>query len=308
MLAGCTPWPECCELYRERGYWQGITLADLLARAIRRAPGKIALVHGGERISYRALGRNGRPPRVRLRRRGHPAARSRRRPAAEHSGIRLHVFRAGAHRRDSGHGAARAPPHRGRPFPARVGRRRVRDPRRHQRLRLPRDGAELAPKARRCAPCSSPANRRPASDRSVGAARDADGTRAALAARAPRPGRRRDDAAVGRNDVAVEAHPAHARRLRAQRAAVRRGRRLRREHGADGDPAARAQLQPRLARHARRVLLRRHRRARAVRRRQRSVRPGRARARDDDRRRRAAHLELARFRRARALRPVARSR
>ena len=57
MLAGCTPWPQdVAKRYRDLGYWQGITLTDLLARAIRRAPDKTALVHGGERISYRALG------------------------------------------------------------------------------------------------------------------------------------------------------------------------------------------------------------------------------------------------------------
>jgi 2,3-dihydroxybenzoate-AMP ligase len=57
MLAGCTPWPEdVAKRYRDLGYWQGITLTDLLMRAIRRAPDKTALVHGGERIGYRALG------------------------------------------------------------------------------------------------------------------------------------------------------------------------------------------------------------------------------------------------------------
>jgi 2,3-dihydroxybenzoate-AMP ligase len=57
MLAGCTPWPEhVAKRYRDLGYWQGVTLADLLARVIRGAPGKTALVHGCERISYRALG------------------------------------------------------------------------------------------------------------------------------------------------------------------------------------------------------------------------------------------------------------
>jgi len=57
MLAGCTPWPEdVAKKYRDLGYWQGITLTDVLARATARAPGKAALVHGFERISYRALG------------------------------------------------------------------------------------------------------------------------------------------------------------------------------------------------------------------------------------------------------------
>jgi 2,3-dihydroxybenzoate-AMP ligase len=57
MLAGCTPWPQdVAKRYRDLGYWQGITLTDLLARVIHRAPDKTALVYGGERIGYRALG------------------------------------------------------------------------------------------------------------------------------------------------------------------------------------------------------------------------------------------------------------
>jgi 2,3-dihydroxybenzoate-AMP ligase len=57
VLAGCTPWPlDIAKTYRDLGHWQGITLTGLLARAIRRAQDKTALVHGGERISYRALG------------------------------------------------------------------------------------------------------------------------------------------------------------------------------------------------------------------------------------------------------------
>ena len=57
MLAGCTPWPEdVAKRYRDLGYWQDVTLSDLLARAIRHAPDKAALIHGGERIAYRTLG------------------------------------------------------------------------------------------------------------------------------------------------------------------------------------------------------------------------------------------------------------
>jgi 2,3-dihydroxybenzoate-AMP ligase len=57
MLAGCAPWPEdAAKRYRDLGYWQGLTLTDLLARPIRRAPDKTALIHGGERIAYRTLG------------------------------------------------------------------------------------------------------------------------------------------------------------------------------------------------------------------------------------------------------------
>ena len=57
MLEGCTPWPkDVAKRYRDLGYWQRITIPDVLARAIRRAPDKTALVHGSERIGYRALG------------------------------------------------------------------------------------------------------------------------------------------------------------------------------------------------------------------------------------------------------------
>ena len=57
MLAGCTPWPEeFAKRYRDLGYWRRITLTDMLVRSIHRAPDKTALVHGGERISYRSLG------------------------------------------------------------------------------------------------------------------------------------------------------------------------------------------------------------------------------------------------------------
>ena len=57
MLEGCTPWPaEFAQRYRARGLWQGITLTDMLARSIQRAPRKVALVCGDERITYEAMG------------------------------------------------------------------------------------------------------------------------------------------------------------------------------------------------------------------------------------------------------------
>ncbi len=57
MLDGCTPWPsEIARRYRDRGYWQGITLNEMMAAAIRRHPAKTALVHGDLRVSYAALG------------------------------------------------------------------------------------------------------------------------------------------------------------------------------------------------------------------------------------------------------------
>jgi 2,3-dihydroxybenzoate-AMP ligase len=53
MLAGCVPWPEevACR-YRELGYWEGISLFEMLRRSAARTPDKIALVDGGRRCSY----------------------------------------------------------------------------------------------------------------------------------------------------------------------------------------------------------------------------------------------------------------
>jgi 2,3-dihydroxybenzoate-AMP ligase len=57
MLAGCTPWPaDFAKRYRERGYWQGVTLWEMVAASIRRAPDKVALVHSDTRFTYAALG------------------------------------------------------------------------------------------------------------------------------------------------------------------------------------------------------------------------------------------------------------
>jgi 2,3-dihydroxybenzoate-AMP ligase len=57
MLDGCTPWPaDFARRYRERGYWQGVTLSEMMAAAIRRDPAKTALVCGDLRMSYAALG------------------------------------------------------------------------------------------------------------------------------------------------------------------------------------------------------------------------------------------------------------
>lgn len=57
MLAGCTPWPDAvAKAYRDRGYWQGRTIPEAIDEAIARAPGKDAIVLGGERVSYGELG------------------------------------------------------------------------------------------------------------------------------------------------------------------------------------------------------------------------------------------------------------
>lgn len=57
MLEGFTPWPEeFAKRYRERGYWEDVTLAAMLQRSIDRHGAKEALVYGARRVSYRELG------------------------------------------------------------------------------------------------------------------------------------------------------------------------------------------------------------------------------------------------------------
>lgn len=56
MLAGCTPWPdEFARRYRERGYWEGITLDEMLRRSARRDPDKVAIVDGRRSATYAQL-------------------------------------------------------------------------------------------------------------------------------------------------------------------------------------------------------------------------------------------------------------
>ena len=58
MLQGCTPWPgDYARRYREKGYWQDVSIPDRLAASIARRPDKVAVVHGDERITYAELGR-----------------------------------------------------------------------------------------------------------------------------------------------------------------------------------------------------------------------------------------------------------
>ena len=57
MLSGCVAWPEdFARRYRERGYWEGMSICDALARSAAARPDKVALVHGAERIRYAELG------------------------------------------------------------------------------------------------------------------------------------------------------------------------------------------------------------------------------------------------------------
>ncbi|MFA4970246.1 MAG: AMP-binding protein, partial [Sulfuritalea sp.] len=56
MLEGCVPRPaDLAARYRARGWWEGITIPEMLARSASRHPEKTALVSGDLRLSYRDL-------------------------------------------------------------------------------------------------------------------------------------------------------------------------------------------------------------------------------------------------------------
>jgi 2,3-dihydroxybenzoate-AMP ligase len=56
MLEGCVPWPaDMAARYRQRGWWEGITIPQLLERSAVRHPQKTALVCGDSRLSYADL-------------------------------------------------------------------------------------------------------------------------------------------------------------------------------------------------------------------------------------------------------------
>ncbi len=56
MLEGCVPWPpEFAAQYRQKGYWEDITLREMLDQSVRRHGDKTALVFQGRRISYLQL-------------------------------------------------------------------------------------------------------------------------------------------------------------------------------------------------------------------------------------------------------------
>ena len=56
MLEGCVPWPaDLARLYRARGWWEGVTIPEMVARSAGRHPEKTALVAGHLRLSYRDL-------------------------------------------------------------------------------------------------------------------------------------------------------------------------------------------------------------------------------------------------------------
>lgn len=58
MLEGCAPWPpELAERYRQKGYWQGRTLGDLVHAWAAEYGERQAIVSAAERVTYRQLAR-----------------------------------------------------------------------------------------------------------------------------------------------------------------------------------------------------------------------------------------------------------
>src|SRR5450830_968337 len=56
MLEGCTPWPqEFAASYRQKGYWEDITLREMLDRSVHTHGNKLALIFQNRRISYNEL-------------------------------------------------------------------------------------------------------------------------------------------------------------------------------------------------------------------------------------------------------------
>ena len=60
MLDGCVAWPEgFAQRYRSQGYWEDITLFDLLSRTAARFPDKLAVVDDARRVACAQLLRDG---------------------------------------------------------------------------------------------------------------------------------------------------------------------------------------------------------------------------------------------------------
>jgi 2,3-dihydroxybenzoate-AMP ligase len=56
MLDGFVGWPEhAAQRYRDAGLWEGLTVAEMVARTARQQPDKVAVIYGERRIPYREL-------------------------------------------------------------------------------------------------------------------------------------------------------------------------------------------------------------------------------------------------------------
>ena len=57
LLEGVVPFPEhLAQLYREKGYWRGETIADMLFNSVERYFDRIAVIDGAESVTYAQLG------------------------------------------------------------------------------------------------------------------------------------------------------------------------------------------------------------------------------------------------------------
>ncbi len=141
MLEGCVPWPdEVAQQYRQAGVWEGITVAEMVARAARNHPDRTAVIHGDRRTTYRELVHGAQALADGLLGLGlEPLDRA----VVQLPNVPEFVttyLALNADRRHSGHGAARASPRRGPALRPRLGRRRLCHPRRRRQFRLPPDG------------------------------------------------------------------------------------------------------------------------------------------------------------------------
>jgi 2,3-dihydroxybenzoate-AMP ligase len=56
MVEGVVPWPDdFARMYRERGYWAGVTLGEAFDRSVQENSDRVAVVDGKRRVSYREL-------------------------------------------------------------------------------------------------------------------------------------------------------------------------------------------------------------------------------------------------------------
>ena len=234
-MEGFVGWPEdVAARYRASGLWEGVTIGEMFARSARRSPDKLALVQGEQRLTYAEL-----------------LARSRDR-AARLAGLGLRsedlvlmqlpntiefvvsylalnmigvipVMALRAHRHAEVRHFLRASGATAYLIPDVVGSFDFRAMATEMQAEYP--GTEARAGGGRSGP------------RPIGAGQPA---RCAGSGEWTPAGRRIDDASVRRYHVAVEADPAHTRRLRAQRTPVRRRGGLHRAHGVLGHPAARA--------------------------------------------------------------------
>ena len=231
MLDGFTPWPpELAQRFRAAGYWEGLTLWDMVARTVARLPGQGGA--GGRRAPpdlrrsgpcQRPLGRRAAAP-------GHSPAGPGGAATAQHARIRRTAtwrwcasarFRCWRCARTATPrcGTSSAPPARW-PTWCRMWRTTSTTGRWPHRCRQEFAGLARVRGGRgrcRARPRTPPAGR--------GRRRRRRGDRSHAGHGPLRAHRRGHDAAVGRHHLAVQADPAHARGLRAQRPPVRPRRR-----------------------------------------------------------------------------------